>query len=337
MGAVENILVIRFKSIGDVLFTLPAIHAIRDNFPKAKITFLTSEENAPLIEGFGPVQEIITVDRSVYRDGRLKLMVKETLGLMEQLRRKKFSLAIDFQGYGETALLTWLTRAPQRWGSVYRSTRRWAYTRGIRRDLSIHTVEWNLSLLRQCGMPIKSVCNEFILPPAAFREAHELFTRLRLNPRRPVLFIQPSTSSIRKNWPLENYLALADQWRKRGTQILFGGGPREVTMLEPAGRAGLAVSAGAPLLVSAGLMKLSTVIVGGDTGLVHLAAAMNKRVVLLAKATSKCYPFPHPDWKITPRDGSDVSGISFSAVMEACARAFVDAESHELCAEPHAH
>ncbi len=333
MSGVENILAIRFKSIGDVLFTLPAIHAIHDNFPNAKITFLTSEENAPLIEGFGPVQEIMTVDRSIFRGGRLKLMLKETLGLMEQLRRKKFSLAIDFQGYGETALLTWLTRAPQRWGSVYRSTRRWAYTHGIRRDLSVHTVEWNLSLLRQCGLTIKSVRNEFILPPAAFREAHELFIRLRLDLRRPVLFIQPYTSSSHKNWPLENYLALADCWRKRGVQILFGGGPRELDRLEPAGRAGLAVSAGAPFLVSAGLVKLSTVVVGGDTGLLHLAAAMNKRVVLLANASSKCYPFPNPDWKMTPPDGSDVSGIPVSAVTKACEQAFFEAESPPLCAE----
>jgi len=41
MSQNENILLIRLKSIGDVLFTLPAVHRVRENFPGAKITFLT--------------------------------------------------------------------------------------------------------------------------------------------------------------------------------------------------------------------------------------------------------------------------------------------------------
>jgi len=48
MATRENILLIRFKSIGDVLLTLPAVHAVRDNFPAAHITFFTVRENAPL-------------------------------------------------------------------------------------------------------------------------------------------------------------------------------------------------------------------------------------------------------------------------------------------------
>jgi ADP-heptose:LPS heptosyltransferase len=43
---------IRLKSIGDILFTLPAVNVIRENFPSAKIAFLTSKENAPLLQGF---------------------------------------------------------------------------------------------------------------------------------------------------------------------------------------------------------------------------------------------------------------------------------------------
>ena len=55
----SNILLIRFKSIGDILFTLPAVHMVRENFSGAKITFLTSRENAPLLQGFREVDEII--------------------------------------------------------------------------------------------------------------------------------------------------------------------------------------------------------------------------------------------------------------------------------------
>ena len=326
--APANILVTRLKSIGDIVFTLPAIHALRDNFPNSRITFLTLKENAPLIEGFRDVQEIITIDRAAYRRGNLARMVREIFSVLQLARTRKFSLAIDFQAYGETALLTWLTRAAQRWGPAYQSNRRWAYTGGIDRIRSAHPADWNLSLLLHGGLTINPVRNEFILPSAALSEARKLFTQLNLNADRPVLFIQPFTSAPRKNWPLENYLALANHWRAHGVQVLFGGGPGERTRLEPAERAGFPVSANAPLLVSAGLMKLSTLIVGGDTGLMHLAVAMDKRVVLLA-LSSRQHPFQHPEWSITPTEGSDMAGIKVPVVIEVCARAFAECESPE--------
>jgi ADP-heptose:LPS heptosyltransferase len=316
-----GILVTRFKSIGDILFTLPAVHALRENFLDAKITFLTSREFGPLIGGFRDVNEVLTVDRSRYRGGNIVGMFQETFGLLRLLRQKKFSLVVDLQGYGETAMITWLTRAPQRWGTVYQSMRGYAYTRGIRRDPAIHPAEGNLLLLKQCGLSVDNVRNEYVVPDQPLEEARELFNKFGLDAARPVLFIQPFTSAPHKNWPLENYLALAVHWRAGGVQVLFGGGPADRSRLEVVSRAGFPISAGAPLLVSAALAKLSTVVVGGDTGLIHLATAMNKRVVFLAASArypNKFYPFRHADWKIQPPAGSGISGTTVAAVMEAC-------------------
>ena len=119
----DRILVTRFKSMGDILFTLPAVHALRENFPQHKITFLTSREFVPLLAGFRDVDEIMSLDRSVLRGGNPLRMAREVFSLIALLHRKIRLLAIDFQGYGETALLTWLTRRPQRWGTVYQSLR----------------------------------------------------------------------------------------------------------------------------------------------------------------------------------------------------------------------
>lgn len=316
-----RVLVTRFKSIGDILFTLPAIHALRENFPGIQITFLTSREFAPLVGCFRDVNEVLTIDRR----GNVLRIAWKTLALLRLLRRRKFSLAVDLQGYGETAVLTWLTRAPQRWGTVYQSMRGYAYTRGIPRDPNIHPAEGNLLLLQQCGLSIESVRNDFVLPEDALTEARALFPKLGLDGSRPVLFVQPFTSSQRKNWPLENYLALANHWRDAGVQVLFGGGPNELSRLESVSRAGFPVSAGAPLLVSAGLAKLSSVIIGGDTGLLHMAVAMNKRVVFLADAAkypNRFYPFRHPDWKIEPPKGGRIADITVARAIDACKAAF---------------
>jgi ADP-heptose:LPS heptosyltransferase len=331
-----NVLLIRFKSIGDVLFTLPAVHMVRENFPNAKIAFLTSRENVPLIAGFRDVDEVFGIDRRVYHRGNPMAIFRETVSLLRWLRGKKFSLAVDFQGYGETALIAWLSRSPRRWGSVYRPGRGWAYTHAVERENLAHPADWNLSLLRQCGLIGSPIHNEFVLPDAALTEARQFLAAHGLDPAKPTLFVQPFTSTPRKCWPLENFLVLGRHFHDRGMQILFGGGPADRAALAPAQQAGFYVSAGVPLLVTAGLMKLSTLIVGGDTGLLHLAISMNKRVVMLmsSAARTRCHPFQHPDWVLTPPTGDTISGITTGAVIEACSQALSELHPAEPLGSP---
>jgi ADP-heptose:LPS heptosyltransferase len=107
-------------------------------------------------------------------------------------------------------------------------------------------------------------------------------------------------------------------------QILFGGGPAERAALEPARQAGFPVSAGVPLLVTGGLMKLSTLIMGGDTGFLHLAVALGKRVLMLIKRSGPgaTIPYPHPDWIIEPPAGLTLKQIELEQVLKAATRVF---------------
>ena len=171
-----------------------------------------------------------------------------------------------------------------------------------------------------------TVRNEFVLPDKALNEARSFFAAHELALDRPTLFIQPFTSTREKNWPLDRYCAVARHWRERGRQVLFGGGPADRAALEPVRQAGFPVSAGVPLLVSAGLAKLCALTLAGDTGLLHLAAAMGKRVVAIIPSTApgNKYPFQHPDWAITPSAGVDISTIGTETVIAACERALAE-------------
>jgi ADP-heptose:LPS heptosyltransferase len=76
------------------------------------------------------------------------------------------------------------------------------------------------------------------------------------------------------------------------------------------------------MLTTVGLMKLATLVVGGDTGTLHPAVAMGKRVVTVVNSTSPgAAPFGHPDWAVTPRDSQAMAAIEVAAVIEACASA----------------
>ena len=319
----ENILLIRLKSIGDVVLTLPAVHVVRDNFPSAKITFLTSKENAVLLRGFREVDAVIALDRAALRTGNPLKAVPEFFGLLRRLRAGNFSLVVDFQGYGETAWLARLTGAPRRWGSVYSTGFRPAYTHGVKRDDKMQIADSHLSLLQQCGLQTGTVRNDFLLPPEPLAAARRFFFEQKLDPAKPVLFIQAFTSSPQKNWPLENFLALAEHFRAAGIQVVFCGGPKEVEALLPAREAGFTIAAGLPLLDAAGVMQLSTVVVGGVTGLLHLAVAMQKRVVMLVAnpAREPGLPFQHKEWIVGPAE-KGIKKISLEDIIAACTRAF---------------
>jgi heptosyltransferase-1 len=316
----------RLKSMGDVVYTLPAVHLLRESFPQARITFLVSAENAPLIEGFREVDETIVLNRARFRSGNPLHILAETFTLFGRLRRSRFSLVVDFQGYGETAWLGLLSGAPQRWASVHTTPRHWAYTRSFRSNDQMHPVEWYLLLLHQCGVPPGTVRNEFVLPDKALEEARRFFAANQLALDCPTLLLQPFTSTREKNWPLDRYCAVARHWRERGRQVLFSGGPADRAALEPARQAGFPVSAGVPLLVSAGLAKLCALTLAGDTGMLHLAAAMGRRVAAIIQAISpgSKYPFQHPEWAIIPAEGVDISTIGTEQVIVACERALAE-------------
>ena len=327
MSGSVNILLIRLRSMGDILFTLPAVHLIRETFPSARITFLVSKEYAPLLEGFRDVDTVIAIDRTRFKRPNPQAIITETFSVLRQVRRGKFSLAVDFHGHGETGLLAWCSGAPQRVGLVSHATRNWAYTKVLRPDRRLHPAQRNLSLLQECGLQPARIHNEFALPAGALDEAAQFLRTRGVSSAKPSLFIQPFTSTPFKDWPLNRFLEVAQFWRSRGRQVIFGGGPADLATLEPVRQAGFPVSAGVPLLVTAGLIKLSSLVLGSDTGILHLAVAMGKRTVMamVSAKPGNCHPFQHPDWTVVPpEEGQPISSISTDTVNEACARAFAE-------------
>jgi len=77
-----------------------------------------------------------------------------------------------------------------------------------------------------------------------------------------------------------------------------------------------------PLLVSAGLAQLATLLLGGDTGLGHLAVAQGRRVVMLMmhKNSGACVPYQHPDWAVVPEKSGNIRDITVESVLGATGR-----------------
>ena len=145
--------------------------------------------------------------------------------------------------------------------------RRWAYTRGLVREDNLHPADWNLRLLERCGVPAARSEMSFPCPPTPWRPREVFLRSTPCIPAGPPWSFSRSPVRAQKNWPLENFLAVARHWRDLGVQVIFVGGPADHARLEPARAEKFCVAAGLPLLVSAGLVQLAALTLGGDTGL----------------------------------------------------------------------
>ena len=140
-----NILLIRLRLIGDVVFTTPIIRALGQHYPDARLSYLVEPSAAPVVAANPHLSELITVTHS--RGWR---RVRDDLQLGAALRRRRFDLVIDLHGGPRSAWLTWASRAPVRVGYDVPG-RSWMYTRVVHRPTSYrprHSVENQWDLLR---------------------------------------------------------------------------------------------------------------------------------------------------------------------------------------------
>ena len=123
-----NILLIRLRLIGDVVFTTPLVGALKRTFPDARLTYLVEREAAPVVAANPHLDELIVVAKS----RRLAADAATMYASLCRLRRARFDLVIDLHGGPRSAWLTLATGAPARIGYDVQG-RRWIYTRRVHR------------------------------------------------------------------------------------------------------------------------------------------------------------------------------------------------------------
>ena len=293
----KEILIIRWKSIGDVVFTLPAVNCIRANFPEARLTFLVSRENAFVVEGFSAIDQIWTIDRALLRGSRFLQGIGSLAKLLIRIRRQRFSLVVDLQGYGETAVISRLSGANERWGRAARGLRSRAYTHRHAPDHRLHPAEDHLNLLANAGLKSGPTENHYRLDASDRASARAFLESRGIRRSSPLVYLQPFTSAEWKNWPLDLHLQVAALLQAAGVQVIFGGGPGDRESLRDSGVDCRLIVDGIPRRTDIALLDCADLVVGGDTGFLHLAVALKKHVLLLGRR-SAVTPLGHPEQTI---------------------------------------
>lgn len=127
-----KILVVRLRLIGDVVFTTPAVRALRGRFPDAHLTYLVESAAAPVVESNPHLSDVIVIH---HRRGPAR--VGDDLRLARRLRRARYDVVIDFHGGPRSAWLTWASGAPKRVGYDI-DGRTWMYTHVVHRPRGLH-------------------------------------------------------------------------------------------------------------------------------------------------------------------------------------------------------
>ena len=290
-----RLLVIRLSSIGDIVHTLPAVAALGQAHPEAEIDWAVEARYAPLLDGNPFVHRILPFDTLGWRRSLGSMAtVNEARRKVLDLRGQHYPVAVDFQGLVKTGLLARLSGAAERLGLAERWLREplaavW-YTDRVPATGRVHAIEESLALVERLGAPrLQRDEWQFPLPrtPEADRAVE---ARLQSMAAHDFIVINPGGGWMSKRWSPENYAALIRLLQPElRWHFLLTGSPAEKLLIEEIiRRAGSARASYFP----ADLIQLITVVrrarlfVGGDTGPLHLAAAVGTPIVAIYGPTA---------------------------------------------------
>ena len=273
-----KILAIQFKYLGDAVFITPSLKALHQQYPEAEIHVLVAEEVLPVFRHIPFIKKAWGLPRT-----RGKAKLTQTLPFLSQLRKEKFDISIDFAGNDRGAILSLLIHAPKRLAAIDNKPKliqKLAYNLTVPSE-SIPKV-WvprhlkMLSLLLNTAEP-KSNAVEIRSNPTLQNAAKKI-----LNNHEIICHI--GTSQQKKEWPINQWLDLYSLAKTAGYEIAFTSGvnARERALM-------LELKKEAPdlfelppcdsLELFIAVLDQAKVVVSGDTGPLHFAAGLGKKVI----------------------------------------------------------
>ena len=285
----NRLLAVRLSSLGDLVHTIPVVPALRAAFPDAQLDWLVDRRWSALMKLVRGIDEVITLRPSV--SGYLECMA--------EVRRAGYSCVIDFQGIYRAAVLAWISGAERRIGRDRNSARE----RGAARfytdrvaPAGQHVAEMSMSLAVRAGAE-QSAGMQFPIDVPA-QEVTQLRERLQREGVKDYIVVSPGGGWKSKCWPEERFGTLCEEiWKRHGVRSVINLAPGEEKLGETVARNSLAAKPivycpALPELVA--LLSRALVVVGGDTGPLHLAAALGTHVVALFGSTNASRNGPLP-------------------------------------------
>jgi heptosyltransferase-2 len=265
--------------IGDAVMTLPALAALHDHFPQARLTVLTRPWAAGVYQRQAGVTRVMTYEPQGRHRG-----LAGGLALIRELAH--FDLALLFQNAFSAALFPALARIPERWGYA-RDCRGWLLTRAIRvepGDRAGHEVFYYLNLLEKLGISAPYRPPRLSLDEAALAESEAILGQAGLG-EEPVLALAPGAAfGPAKRWPEADFARAARLIleRRPGGTVILGGteeAPAAARLEEMLPDPKLNLAGRTNLATAMAVLSRAALLLTNDSGLMHLGGALGVPLV----------------------------------------------------------
>ena len=252
----------RDDRMGDFILTLPAIAALQEAFPSARLTVAVSSAVYPLAVRLLPGKNVFSHTGTFSK-------------LHSFLKSERFDLIVFFRPRLETALAAFLAGVPKRLGTGYRG---YSFLYNVKQYEHRHTAEkqeaeYSLGLLKPLGIE-KSLRFETI--SVNTKEAEEVAKKFSLDFSKEWVAVHPGSGGSSPNWPKKNYIELAKKLAEKGLSILWTGSANELQGIH-----GLGVSLAEKTEIwdLACLYSRCKLVIAPSTGPLHLASLVGTPVV----------------------------------------------------------
>jgi len=277
----KNILIIRLSSIGDVIHSTPVASSLKAAWPDCNITWLVGQVSAELLQDNPDIDEMIIWSRERFEKNLRELNFKEALEMWRELKSnfkgKEYDAVLDIHGLFLTGFIASKVQAKQRIGMRYAKELNSLFMSQTGMPLGRHITEKYLGVLSPLG--IEPQCHKMTLViPKYVKGFVEGFLKAQaILPQDKMIVLILSTTWDSKNWPASYFIELIKELYK-SFRIVLCGGKSEIEV-------GIAIerNAGIPLinmvgqtslLEMAGIIEQAVLLIAGDTGPLHMAAAL---------------------------------------------------------------
>jgi ADP-heptose:LPS heptosyltransferase len=274
---VRRILVIRTAYVGDVLMTLPMLKPLRDGFPGATITFLTSSSAEPVLENCPHVDEVVTFNPFWF----YKAQKGEYFTFIRDFKSRRFDMVIETRAdIREIMALVWPLKARYK-VSYGVGGGGWALSHVVPYPGLKHKVEYHLDIARYLGCPVTDVDWGVRLTDDEREKAVSLLKSRGIV--KPFALVHPGSRLKLKMWRPERYAALIRKMADDGLKVALLGHPSEkdVTddILDKSGGAAVSLVGAFDMRQLMAVIAEAGLLVCNDSGPLHMAAALGTPVV----------------------------------------------------------
>jgi heptosyltransferase I len=301
--AAPRIAMVKLSSLGDVVHALPVARALRVWWPRAELTWVVERREQAILEGNPDLDHVVPVDTRLWRRefrrpvGAASVAVK-LRGLVRRLARGRFDMAVDLQGLWKSGVITVLTRAPLRAGlsSAYCRERAsaWFTNRHVTPPREAeHVVQQYLAVAAGLGVDLSVVGPPgFPVPgdPVAEASMARWLEDEGVKPGTLLTLLNPGSGGDHKRWAVEAFRRLGEELAVRlegRVAITWGPGEEPLARAVAHGmRTGALVPPPTTIPEMVALFRRATLVVGGDTGPIHVAAVLGVPTVGLYGPTN---------------------------------------------------